>query len=385
MNKKNLIVFYFYSFFTGFYLANGTTVLFDRVLGFSYSRIFTLGAVYMLMFVLFNVPAGALADVIGRKKTLIFGSFTLVLAAIATGVSSNFTQVLLSFFLWSLGFSLISGADEALLYDALHNEDAYSRAWGRASFFSLLGLALAGILGPILFSKSFRFPYLFSAVSFFLSGACLFFFSENAVKGGLTLKHHLNKTYQGIKIAFSNKYVLWAIGVLALVFGSMYTFSNSYQPYLQNIGFSIKAFSIILPLMFIVQALGGYVSGKLYNKKTENIIFILSLVIIAACFVVLGLFNGKLNLIILFVYSAVQGIIQPIISTYTNRFVDTKFRATVVSVQSMVATAAAALLLFLFGYLTDRVGLNNLLIILGFLVLAFGVALLALKPKTATE
>ncbi len=352
MNKKNTIIFYLYSFFTGFYLANGTTVLFDRVLGFSYSRVFTLGAVYMLMFILFTAPAGALADVIGRKKTLIIGSFTLVLAALATGVSSSFTQVLLSFFLWSAGFSLISGADEALLYDALNNEDAYSKAWGRASFFSLLGLALAGILGPVLFSKNFRFPYLFSAVSFFLSGASIFFFSEDIAKEKLSLKHHLNKTYQGVKIAFSNKFVLWAIGILALVFGSMYTFSNSYQPYLQNIGFSIKAFSVILPLMFIVQALGGFLSGKFYSKKTENIIFILSLVTIAACFVVLGFFNGKLNLIILFVYSFVQGVIQPIISTYTNRFVDANFRATVVSVQSMIATLAAAVLLFLFGFLT---------------------------------
>lgn len=220
MNKKNLIIFYLYSFFTGFYLANGTTVLFERVLGFSYSRVFTLGAVYMLMFVIFNVPAGALADIIGRKKTLILGSMSLVLASIATGLSSNFTQVLLSFFLWALGFCLITGADEALLYDALSNESAYSTAWGRASFYSLLGLALAGILGPILFSKNFRFPYLFSAIPFFLSAVCLLFFPETPTKSGLTLKNNLDKIREGLKIAFSNKYVFWAIGVLALVFGS---------------------------------------------------------------------------------------------------------------------------------------------------------------------
>src|SRR5580698_155782 len=104
MNKKNLIIFYLYSFFVGFYLANGTTVLFERVLGFSYSRVFTLGAVYMLMFVIFNVPTGALADIIGRKKTLALGSFVLVIAAVTTGISTSFTEVFLSFFLWSLGF-----------------------------------------------------------------------------------------------------------------------------------------------------------------------------------------------------------------------------------------------------------------------------------------
>ena len=385
MNKKNLIIFYFYSFFSGFYIANGTTVLFERVLGFSYSRVFTLGAVYMLMFVLFNVPAGALADIIGRKKTLILGSLVLVLASVATGLSSTFIQVFLSFFLWSLGFSLITGADEAMLYDSLNDESAYSKAWGRASFYGLAGLALAGILGPILFAKDFRFPYLFSAVPFFLSAFCLIFFVENPRQEGLTLKNHLATTYEGIKIAFSNKYVLWAIGVLALVFGSMYTFTNSYQPYLQNIGFSIKTFSVILPLMFIIQALGGYVSGKLYSRNSENIIFAASLIAIAVSFVVLGFFHSKFNLAVLLLYSLVQGIIQPVISTYTNRFVETGHRATVVSVQSMIATVAAALLLFLFGYLSDLLGLNNLLIILGGIVLVFGTLLIMFKPKPYTR
>ncbi len=382
MNKKNLIIFYLYSFFGGFYIANGTTVLFERVLGFSYSRVFTLGAVYMLMFVIFNVPAGALADIIGRKKTLISGSLVLVLASLATGISRNFIQVLLSFFLWSLGFSLITGADEAMLYDSLNNENAYSKSWGRASFYSLLGLALAGILGPLLFSKNFRFPYLFSAVPFFLSALCLLFFSENSPKSSLTLTHHLSQTYQGIKIAFSNKYVLWAIGVLALVFGSMYTFTNSYQPYLRQIGFSIKAFSVILPLMFILQAAGGPLAGKIYSKNSENKIFIAGLLAIALSFAILGFFNSKFNLAVLLAYSLVQGVIQPVISTYTNRFVETKFRATVVSAQSMVATVAAALLLFLFGFLSGPLGLDNLLMLLGVLVLVFGAMLLVFKPAT---
>jgi predicted MFS family arabinose efflux permease len=131
--------------------------------------------------------------------------------------------------------------------------------------------------------------------------------------------------------------------------------------------------------------LGGYVSGKLYNKNSENIIFIGSLVCIAASFAVLGFFNSKFNLAILFLYSLVQGIIQPVISTYTNRFVETGHRATVVSVQSMVATVAAALMLFLFGYLSDRLGLDNLLIILGGLVLVFGALLVMFKPRAHTS
>src|SRR5581483_1743089 len=95
-SHRNKTIYYIFSFLVGFYLANGTTVLFEQALKFSYSQIFTLGAVYMLMFIIFNVPSGALADSIGRKKTLSIGCLLLVVAAITTGLSQNYWQVFFS-------------------------------------------------------------------------------------------------------------------------------------------------------------------------------------------------------------------------------------------------------------------------------------------------
>jgi MFS family permease len=381
MNKKNLIIFYLYSFFLGFYIANGTTVLFERALGFSYSRVFTLGAVYMLMFVLFNIPAGALADIIGRKKVILLGCGALMLAAIATGASNNFTEVFLSFFLWSFGFSLLTGADEALLYDSLNSEEIYSKTWGKSGFYRLIGMALAGVLGPFLFAKNFRYPYLYSALPFLAAGVVILLFSEKAAKEKFTIKHHLSQTYEGIKIAFGNKNIFWAIGFLSLVFGAMYTFINSYQPYLQQIGFSVKTFSVILPMMFVIQALGGAISGKIFSKNSENKIFTAGFLLTAISFAILGLLNSKLNLLTLLVYSFVLGVLQPVISTYTNRYASANFRATVVSVQSMVATVFAAFLLFLFGFFSDRLGLNKLLLMLAVIVAVSGTMLMLFKPK----
>src|SRR5262245_35304014 len=100
-SKRNQIIFYVFSFFVGFYLANGTTVWFEQTLKFSYGQIFSLGAVYMVIFIVFNVPGGGFADIICRKKILITGSCLLVIGAITTGISRNFTQVFCSFFAWA--------------------------------------------------------------------------------------------------------------------------------------------------------------------------------------------------------------------------------------------------------------------------------------------
>lgn len=381
--KKDTLVYYLYSFFVGFYIANGTTVLFARVLGFSFSRIFILGAIYMLMFVVFNVPTGALADLLGRKKVLIAGSLALVVATLWTGLSSSFGQVLASFFVWALGFSLIIGANEALLYDKLQDQKAYARVAGRAHFFWLIGTALAGVLGPFLFSLNFRFAYLFSAVPFFLGALVIIFFDEQRVKKPFSLQANLRQMAAGIKLAFQNKFLLWAVGITALSFGVAYTFSNSYQPYLRDIGFSLRAFSIILPAMFAAEALGGSTSGFIYSFLGENLTFGVYIFFTGAALFFLGFAAVKPILAVLYAYSFLQGVIKPVISTYSNGYIAATLRATVLSAQAVLGTLAAALMLFLFGFLTDKVGLNNLLMILGGLVLVSGVALIFSKPREA--
>ncbi len=94
-----------------------------------------------------------------------------------------------------------------------------------------------------------------------------------------------------------------------------------------------------------------------------------------------GLFAAKLSLLFLFGYNLLQGVLDPVTSAYTNRHIEGELRATIISAQTMVATFVAALMLFGFGALTDKVGLNNLLIILGGVVLFFGALLLFFKPR----
>ena len=383
--KKDIIVFYLFNFFIGFYVANGTTVLFARQLGLSYSQVFTLSAVYMLMFILFEIPTGALADLVGRKKCLILGCFTLALATIASGLSTNFLQLFLSFFVWALGFSLISGASEALLYDYLGDESAFHNAYGRAQSFFLVGTALAGVLGPYLYTLDFRYPYLFSAAPFLAAGLAIWFFQERSRPAHkFSLGSHWVQIKTGTRLAFANKYVLWSMAVLSLCFAVAYSFSNSYQPYLVEIGFEVKYFSLILPVMFTVEALGGALSGKINLWLRENRMFWTLLLGIGVNLFILGIWGVKTSLFFLFLYTFSQGMLNPLISVYANRHIDSAHRATVVSVQSMIGTAAAAGLLFSFGFLTDRIGVVKLAAFMGVLAVVAALLLMVFKPREKT-
>ncbi|MDP3696451.1 MAG: MFS transporter [Candidatus Taylorbacteria bacterium] len=379
--KKDIFIYYLFSFLLGFYIANGTTVLFERELGFSYQQVFVLAAFYMLMFIIFEVPSGAMADLLGRKKTMALGCFVLAVGAVASGLSENFWQLFLSFFLWAFGFSCISGADEALIYDRLKDEKEYTRVWGRAHFFFLIAMALAGILGPMLYAENFRYPYLFSAIPFFVAGIVIQFFSKEEVKGTFTLREHINQIKTGAKFAFHNKYILWAMGVLALTFAVWYNLSNSYQPFLVGVGFTIRDFSWILPAIFVSEAAGGFFAGKFIERLGERKIFVFGFLLFGLSVGLAGHLGLKLSVVFLLAYSFLLGILRTTISTYANRHIESSHRATVISFQGMMATISAALSLFLFGFLTDRIGLANLFILLGALTVVGGILLLIFRPK----
>jgi MFS family permease len=383
---RNILLYYAFSFFLGFYIATGTTVLFERKLGLSFAQIFTLDAIYMLMFILFEIPSGALADLVGRKKTILAGLATLVVAAIATSSAQNFLQLLLSFFLWAIGFSLTSGSSEALIYDSLKDEKQFHQVSGRALSFSVGGLALAGIVGPLLFSKDFRLPYVVSALPFATGFLAMLFYREAATAVSsqpLSVKKHVIQIRNGIEMALRNRFVLWSTGVLALVFAVSYTFQSLYQPYLIQVGFTVTQFAYILPIMFVTEAVGGATSEKITSRLGERAAFWVNILLLGASLLLVGLLANKLVVVLLLVYGFVQGVLRPLVSTYANRYIEGSHRATTISVQVMVSTFIASALLFGLGFLTDRFGVILLAGVVGGLVLVVGIPLLALKPKAS--
>ncbi|HEY7764626.1 MAG TPA: MFS transporter [Aestuariivirgaceae bacterium] len=380
------MLYYAFSFLVGFYIATGTTVLFERRLGLSFAQIFTLDAIYMLMFILFEIPSGALADLIGRKKTLLAGLAALVVAAFATGSAQNFTHLFLSFFLWAIGFSLISGSSEALIYDSLKNEKRFHQVSGRALSFSVAGLAFAGIVGPLLFTRNFRLPYFASAVPFAAAFLGMLFYHEAAGANGaarFSMRNHILQIREGTKTALANRFVLWSTGALAVVFAVSYTFTSLYQPYLVQVGFTVEQFAYILPLMFVTEALGGAWSEKITSRLGERLAFWLNFLLLGASLLIMGILASKFVVPLLLVYGFMQGLLRPIVSTYANRHIEAAHRATIISVQVMMSTVVAAALLFAFGFLTDRIGVIALTGVIGVLVFAAGIPLLMLRPKTA--
>jgi predicted MFS family arabinose efflux permease len=137
-------------FFQVFLVIMPVAVPFFASFGLSMKDIFALQALYGFVVVVTEVPSGYVADVLGRKNTLVIGA---VLAAIGHScllfAEGFWTLALFELFL-GLAHSLISGADLALLYDtelALgRSEDEQRQVVGKLYSARTFSEAFAGVV-----------------------------------------------------------------------------------------------------------------------------------------------------------------------------------------------------------------------------------------------
>ncbi|CCO47125.1 putative Permease of the major facilitator superfamily [Vibrio nigripulchritudo SOn1] len=121
-NVRNYLVFRS-SYFARFYYPVFTLLYLDY--GLTLSQFAILNVIWAATIVISEVPSGAFADTLGRKKLVVLSSVVMFIeiAMIALVPTGNPTLVFVVFMLnrvlSGLAMSLASGADEALAYDTL--------------------------------------------------------------------------------------------------------------------------------------------------------------------------------------------------------------------------------------------------------------------------
>lgn len=99
---------------------------------------------------LFEIPTGVVADVFSRRLSILVGTVISGLSPLAMGLFPSFEGIMLGQFLLGLGYTFISGANEAWIADEIGEDEAasvYPRAvqWRLAS--GIAGVLVAAGLG----------------------------------------------------------------------------------------------------------------------------------------------------------------------------------------------------------------------------------------------
>ena len=366
--SSNITKLYLIKIAKWFMLTMPILFIFYRDLGLSELEMFQLKAFYSISIVIFEIPSGYVADVIGRKKTLIFGSVLGTAGFAIYSFFSGYWAFMAAEIILGLGQSFISGADSAILYDSLkadNRQNEYVKLEGRNFSVGNFSEAIAGFLGGALAEINLRLPFYFQTGIAFIAVPAAIMLIEPP-----TGRKRKNTGFVDIlKIVhyaiFKNSSLRWNLLYSSIIGSATLTMAWIYPLYLKNLNFSeiqVGTTSTFLNLIVGMTTLFAYrLERRLRPKSTVWFTTLL----ITGGFVAVGFIHSAMTLAVLAMFYFARGIATPVLKDYINRITTSDMRATVLSIRSLIIRTLFAVIGPLFGYMTDRLSLNQAFIIIG--------------------
>jgi len=353
-------------------------ILYYTANGLNSTQIFTIQAAFHLVVLLLEVPSGYLADVVGRRKTLILGAIFFPLGLAVYTVGRSFAAFVCAEAVLALSISMRSGCDSALLFDSLRQlkrEGEYKRYEGRGALFARTGTAVSSVLGGLLAAVFLRLPFLVNIASALFMPPLTVALAEPERE-----KRHSHEPLRDIlricrfclKAPHIRPVVLFAGLLMACNLTGVWAYFLLYQ----GLGIGIGWFGILFAVFQLAGALGGsrsHAFSERFGARAPLLLALLS----PLCFVLLGLFPSVWLLILVPANALLWNLAYPVLLERLNLAVNSDVRATVLSLASMAGSVTFIVISPLFGRLVDAVSLSAAFVALGGFFIIAGAPLLS--------
>ena len=127
MNARTLTVFRLYQFFNGIIFSGPIWAVFLLSRGLSLTQFGLVEASLHVGMLIAQVPTGALADALGRRRLLVAAGFFTAAAELGYVYAPGFALICVAGAVHGVAFALRTGADEAYLFDSLAHDDAQAQ------------------------------------------------------------------------------------------------------------------------------------------------------------------------------------------------------------------------------------------------------------------
>lgn len=345
--------YYAYSLLSNMWFIGAVLVPFFTLWGHvSLFQVLILQSWFSFWYFIFEVPTGIIADKIGRKYTLTFGAIICAVGLITYSVYPNFILFMLGEFILSLGSSLASGAEEAILYEILKeqgDENEAKKYFGRGKSFELTGILLGGLFGGVLAAWfGLNASFYLSAIPVLIAGGIAWTLNEPKIhsdklkKGKESLFKTLREGYtfllqhKTLRLLALDSIVVSTAGYFALWL---------YQPLLQHLGIAIALFGLFQVMLTGTQIVASHnftFLERLFGTAKGYLRF--SALATGLSFLLVALFPNLVTVILFILLAGGLGMSRStLLSSYMQQYIPSEKRATVLSSVSTFSRLAIAL------------------------------------------
>lgn len=370
--KKNIPRLYLVKISKWFNLVMPIVVLFYQSNSMGMHDIFVLKAIYSVAIVAMEIPSGWMADVWGRKKTLILGSIFGSLGFLIYSFSFGFWAFAVAEIILGIGHSFVSGADSALLYDSLKADqktDKYIREEGRITSVGNFAEAIAGVAAGFLAAISLRTPFYFQFAVAAIAIPAALTMTEPKIHSKEHI-HSIRQLFNNIKSTFLKDQNLRISILISSVTGTAtLTFAWLVQPFFEAVGLPVEMFGIFWTALNLTVGVSSVFAHKVAGFFGRKWSLLIVIVLLASGYVFSGISISYVGFAFLFLFYLVRGIATPIFKNYINAFTASEVRATMLSVRNFLIRIVFAGIGPLLGWITDNIGLDRAFIFAGVIYL----------------
>ena len=323
----------------------------------NYAGVGVIETIYPIMSLVGEIPTGAIADLLGKKYTLILANFFHGLGIIFIGMAAHFSHLVLGMIVLSIGGILQSGAYEALIYDSLKQikqEKRYDKILSNIQTISLVTMAISSIVGGFLYKRNHSLPYFLTGIFYFLGLILSFFLQEPAIDTEkFSWSNYLRQTKQGLHQLFQQSKRTTTL--ILLLIGAFFTilYESVGDSLVIEFGFRDQQLGIFYAVLFFISALGvqlaPWFKKHLGVRKTITFIgLVFSSTLMFSPFVYLV--GGGITT---YLRASLGQIMDNMTSVEINQGIASKYRATTLSTFSMLKLLPYALSAIFIGHLMD--------------------------------
>jgi MFS family permease len=159
----------------------------------SFKEVIMADIVFRISMTLLEFPLGSIGDKIGRKRTYFGGGFFYGIALIAMVIIQNFYLLLLSWFLWAIAWVLISGTDNAYIYEMIIYSAGKGREMEIFGYFTAIqntALVISHLIAGFLFQINPNLPFILNGVFYLIASLLILRLPDPGMKENLLPTFH---------------------------------------------------------------------------------------------------------------------------------------------------------------------------------------------------
>ncbi len=411
--KKNLQYYKFcaYGFFKNLRFFEPFYILFLLSRGLTFLEIGSLYTIREILKNVFEIPAGVLADALGRRKVMLVSFGFYIVSFLWYYFSESYWGFAAAVALFAFGDAFRSGTHKAMILQYLKIQGwekekihyyGHTRSWSQAgsAFSALIAAAI------IFYTGDYEFIFLFSIIPYLFDLIILYSYPrifDNNSKG-IDIKQFRQQFADVVRdflISFRQWKLLQAILNLSVYTGYYKAVRDYLQPLIKSMAALIpvaflshleveKKSAIVLGLvyfvLYMITSRASRSSGKLAKKFPTVVLPLNATILIGLCAGILsGLFyiyGWMLASVLLYMMIIIlENIRKPMGVSYVSDQLEKDIMATALSASSQTESLIAAVLAPLMGFIADQYGPGMAILSVSILMLLFSPVFLARKKE----